>query len=568
RALLQRSLTRLQRSQDGLYLPLLSEAYESLTFDGLVLGESKARTLWLTFFARERAPEKGSSRGQSLFPTRTSQPRRVMSRRSPPRKVTLHPLEVSTNEKEGCLRTLVKLRMTNRTEMQSEFVTAIHLPPGTSISGYWLQVGEERVPGQIIEKKAAMWVYRMIRDARKDPGILTYQTPHQVELRVFPFAGKETRITEIEFLSPISLRDPIQIGNQIVGEPRRDSHILHAKTEQEAQAILAPSALLPTVLREPYLHFLVERSEDAENLDQTVRRMIEFSESSFPSIKKARVSNAHFDSREVTEGTIPISELSAITPSENWLTPQGGFLATHALKRALIRFQANQSPAEIPLFVLVRTTDSPMIEEGSLAFFQHWLPDLPIYLTLSSQGDSTVQSFLPDSEDLSIEELTPTPVHLFRSGSQLIAAPSAEGSLVSAFLPSLESPEIYSKEEKTFRSLDSSLIPAPTPWKEAASTHHLSRILQEAPFRSRDLLPQVVNESRTTGILTPFTSYIVVENSAQWKMLKRKEKEKLKGNHGLDFMETPAPMEWLLGLLFACFLAIKKALANRQTRSA
>ncbi|MEO0444805.1 MAG: hypothetical protein AAF191_01880 [Verrucomicrobiota bacterium] len=59
-----------------------------------------------------------------------------------------------------------------------------------------------------------------------------------------------------------------------------------------------------------------------------------------------------------------------------------------------------------------------------------------------------------------------------------------------------------------------------------------------------------------------------MENSAQWKMLKRKEKEKLKGNPGLDFMETPAPMEWLLGLLFACFLAIKKALANRQTRSA
>ena len=75
----------------------------------------------------------------------------------------------------------------------------------------------------------------------------------------------------------------------------------------------------------------------------------------------------------------------------------------------------------------------------------------------------------------------------------------------------------------------------------AAKTWSLSSPQTWNPSRSAELLPDLVKVSRETGILAPATAYIVVENSAQWKMLKRKEKEKLKGNHALDFMESPAP---------------------------
>ena len=64
-------------------------------------------------------------------------------------------------------------------------------------------------------------------------------------------------------------------------------------------------------------------------------------------------------------------------------------------------------------------------------------------------------------------------------------------------------------------------------------------------------LKSIVATSRETGILLPATSYIVVENSAQWKMLQMKEKQKLGSLEALEFMETPEPGFWILlaGLL-------------------
>ena len=53
--------------------------------------------------------------------------------------------------------------------------------------------------------------------------------------------------------------------------------------------------------------------------------------------------------------------------------------------------------------------------------------------------------------------------------------------------------------------------------------------------------------SRESGVMLASTSYIVVENSAQWRILEVSERKKLDQNSALDFKEAPAPSAaWLI----------------------
>ncbi|HEY8241173.1 MAG TPA: PEP-CTERM sorting domain-containing protein, partial [Kiritimatiellia bacterium] len=78
------------------------------------------------------------------------------------------------------------------------------------------------------------------------------------------------------------------------------------------------------------------------------------------------------------------------------------------------------------------------------------------------------------------------------------------------------------------------------------------------PVDSIQELKDLVAKSRETGIMLPVTSYIVVENSAQWKMLKIKEDEKLEGSKALAFKETPEPGTWVMIIAGAGVIAFSR----------
>jgi hypothetical protein len=70
-------------------------------------------------------------------------------------------------------------------------------------------------------------------------------------------------------------------------------------------------------------------------------------------------------------------------------------------------------------------------------------------------------------------------------------------------------------------------------------------------------LKSLVTASRETGVLLAVTSYLVVENSAQWRMLAESEKQKLGQNTALAFRETPAPPALWLALAFILYLSFR-----------
>ena len=198
-ALLRRTLAHVQEFKAGKKLPMISAFYNDAVFDGLTLPDTKIKQLSQTFLGEEIELKSdsgnlwGRGRGFANQNFRISDP--------PHTDVSLLPVNTSYRaEGDRFVRTTAMLKMENKRSEQGEFTGTLTLPKNAAVSGFWLHIGNERVPGRMTEKKASMWVYQMIRDVtRRDPGILRYTAPDQLELRVFPLAGHEIRTVELSF---------------------------------------------------------------------------------------------------------------------------------------------------------------------------------------------------------------------------------------------------------------------------------------------------------------------------------------------------------------------------------
>ena len=95
---------------------------------------------------------------------------------------------------------------------------------------------------------------------------------------------------------------------------------------------------------------------------------------------------------------------------------------------------------------------------------------------------------------------------------------------------------------------------ATTAWSRAVPLQLQQQDHDRNPGGSGVELPSLVRSSRESGILLASTSYIVVENAAQWRMLELSERQKLGQNAALDFRETPAPPAAVVAVGFGLWL--------------
>ena len=147
------------------------------------------------------------SQNGSLF-GRSVRDRARMPRATPP----LRTVEVSRLDARvlpaGDANAVFTLALTlhNTGPQAAEYRQTLPLPSGVFVSGFRLHINGTPVPGRIFEKKTALWVYTMIRDSeRRDPGLLVYNKPDELELRVFPVPPGKPATVEIDFLIPASL---------------------------------------------------------------------------------------------------------------------------------------------------------------------------------------------------------------------------------------------------------------------------------------------------------------------------------------------------------------------------
>lgn len=547
------ALNGLRDMKDGLYLPFLSDAYNQFVFNGMILPDDKVEILSRALCGQP-APLTHKSDRFSLFfaPRSISHWGGGANRALPPRNVTLQPPVIDTYVvSNGVGRSLMKLELVNTGPANSEFVGTMKLPDGVLVSGFWLDVAGKRKAGAIIEKKTALWVYHMIRDyTRRDPGLLVYESDNSLKLNIFPFAASETRTVWIAFMCPANLDASVLVNDTLVPLATGRLHDVGACLVPAAGAGLIPGgmlATLPGMERTPVVHFIVERTAATS----PVMLPPAVGEAAALLGGRCRVTFANISSVDVNSQPVSPAEASVMVRAavSSGLNVRGGFVPDRAMARLLLASAALPVSGQIavPVFVVIPASDSVPVKTIDLKPFAGLTPDVPAYYLWAT--DHLERVSFDDGSRARVEVLErPKPVVVFRAaGGLTVIRPETASALIDlngmsdghvADASREMSLDVYNPASGRFEPLPQAL-PRLADALYATGLRLLldSQIVQRNPSALDASLSMLVDRSRMGGILTPFTSYMVVENTAQAQTLVSKQKQALDAHHALDFEE-------------------------------
>jgi len=493
----------------GAGLPYLSAWYNWLVLDNLTLSDAKINMIEKVFF------------GSTSFKLRSQ----TASVNSVQPSITGIKTNSVYDTTKGQWLSWVDIDISNKNSnnRNAEFVTTLDLPNGCWISDYYLYVGDKKEMGLLAEKKTAMWVFSEIRNENRDPGILYYLSGNKVAFRVFPFAPNEIRKTGIQFLH----KEPVEIsigGNYVkLGD---DSTITSTPAfENNDIAYLSPKqkATLHPVLRKPYFHFLVDVSKGKEKLAGDFSKRIELALKGNAAL--AANANISFINSNVTTGQL----------SSNWSSTyrnqkfEGGFYLDRAIRATLVNNYHRQDAA-YPVLIVVTDSIQQAVLDNNFSDLQMTFPENNLFFTLQENGKLQPHSLLSDP----IIALSDTLAYSF--SDTVLEYTSGK---MHIYLPRNNEPAIILKNEN--------LIVADSMIKEK---NWQSALMMQAKWTAQVLHPETsgnewlptVKHSFMSKVMTPVTSYIVVENEAQKAILKKKQEEVLSGNIALDLNEDAQKM--------------------------
>ncbi|HLW41661.1 MAG TPA: MSEP-CTERM sorting domain-containing protein [Flavobacterium sp.] len=527
----------------GTGIPYLSSYFNWLVMDNLTLSDSKINTIEKIFF------------GKTSFELR---PENIQND-------NVEISNISTNsiydKAQNAWKSWVDLEITNKSENPwfSEYTTTIDLPEGCWISDYYLYVEDRKEPGILAEKKSAMWIFSQIRNENRDPGILYYLTGNKVAFRVFPFAKDEVRKTGIEFLH----KEPIKltIDNNIVELGNREETVYkNIETDNIAYVSVEQKQKLNSVKRKPYFHFLVDASKDQNNKSTDFIKRIELViEANKPLSENAKISfvNSYVN-------TYPLNIInsyvgSSLSPTDDWKqhfqaqTFEGGFYLDRAIRTAL--FNAYQDKAKTyPVIVVVTDRIQNAVLDKDFTDFKFAFPENDLFFNLNKNGNLREHSLtanpLKELPEIKRECMFCETVLEYKLSDNSIA-----------YLPNNNQPSVILK--KAVFDVNETEIKEKN-WQSA--------LIMQAQWTSQILHPEnsdkewlnLVKYSFISKVMTPVTSYLVVENEAQKAMLKKKQEQVLSGNKSLDPGEDTQRMSepslWILVLLFALVIWYRRTL--------
>jgi hypothetical protein len=571
---LRRALNSHRNYKNGIYYPLLSDYYSWLVFDDLILPDDKLARLEKVFLGATGSTENHDllrSRNGSLFGGRSVRDRARMPRATPPpRTVEVSGLDVRARPAGGADAVFtVVMTLRNTGSQAAEYRRTLPLPPGVFVDGFRLHINGTPVPGRIFEKKTALWVYAMIRDSeRRDPGLLVYNKPDELELRVYPVAADKPATVEIDFLipgrpgtadAPVASRDPAAVlawlggafSPQLAADPRGGF----------LAGTFAPR-LLPVVERQPYLHLIVDRSAD-NGFTGDIPAALRALQKKFPEACDARITLANYDIVDLAPRLTPISELAnGQLPDATRALPAGGGLAldlalAHAIRQHrdadLDGVAGAKGVPERPVFVILsRKAGLRPLDLEVAGAWSDLVPGLEIH-ELGADGAMVTHrsSGCPDVPLLRLGRS----VRSFVAGVATRFAADGDTDRLEYWSPDTAQ---WLPVADVRREEDAS------PWSRAVSLQLQQQDHGRNPGAAAVDLAALVKGSRESGILLASTSYIVVENEAQWRTLESSERQKLGQNAALNFRETPAPPAVAVALGFGLWLAIRRRRGSRR----
>jgi hypothetical protein len=486
--------------------PFLSAYFNWLVLDNLTLSDTKINTIEKIFF------------GTASFELR---PENINNKNVDITKISS---KNSFDHTQKAWRSWVDIEITNKNPNSgfAEYATTIDLPARCWISDYYLYVGDKKEYGMLAEKKSAKWIFSQIRNQNRDPGILYYLTGNKVAFRVFPFSKDEVRKTGIEFLH----KDPIDL---VIDEKRirlGDNLAANVETTETQNVIYVPADLKKTlkmVQRKPYFHFMVDVSVNKEILtSDLIKRMEEVMKKYASLTENAQIS---FVNSQV--------QTFAFDPS-NWKdkyrsqTFESGYYLERAIKKALV--QAYEQGSR-PIIVAVTDSIKKAILENDFADLRFTFPESQSFFVINENGELKEHSLvenprvqLPGNAPITFDQ---TVLEYKLSGNEV------------RYLSSGNTPEIILKKDH-FDVSESNV--KEKNWISALTMHGHWMYQMLHPETTEQRWLSMVKNSFISKVMTPVTSYLVVENEAQKAALAKKQQQVLSGKPSLDLHEDAQRM--------------------------
>lgn len=510
----------------GKQTPYLSSIFNWIVLDNLTLSDTKINTIKSIFFAKEyHSPRQEFIRNENVNISNISS-------------------NSTYNKTEDYWETWVDLEITNANTNNffSEYATTIDLPNGCWINDYYLYVGDKKEMGILAEKKSAMWVFSQIRNENRDPGLLHYLTGNKVSFRVFPFAENEVRKTGIKFIHKEPIKLNIDNHKITLGDTTTQTKPNTTKNDYVAYVSSAEKQNLETVKRQPYYHFIVDVSAGKANLKDSYKSTIEtfLEKNPLNSNHKISFTNSYTNTTDF---------------NPDWKTTlraqtfEGGFYLERGIKEVLYDSYTNLSNT-YPIIITVTDNMLGAIIAKDFKDFKMTFPESDVFYHLNTLGYLASHSLTNKPRKLINDDVT------IDVNNHVLAWPNTSNP--KAYLPNNKESNIVLKSFN-FEINDT----------EIKSSDWNSGLLLQGKWLSNSLHPETsennwndqVKHSFMSKIMTPYTSYIVVENEAQKAILKKKQKEVLSGKKSLDLNEETQQMSEpeliLLFILFGLFLLYK-----------
>jgi len=515
-----------RRGQDLIFngsLPYLSTYYNWIVLDKLTLSNEKVNLIEQVFF------------GQPAMKVRTR------NQASPHIEITDISVESTYDAAQSTWTSWIHLELLNNSQLNlQEYATTIHLPEGSWINNYYLYVGPAKEMGMLAEKKSAMWIYSMIRNTPKDPGILYYLTGNNVAFKVYPFGKEEKRETGIQLIH----KEPIEVsidGNKLkLGEFENSTDPI---AENQHAIYISPIEKnnLPTTKRKPYYHFLVT-GNDYETIHRQAEKIEQFRKTNQALGEKAKITFANDMSNHYS---MDKSWKNFFKPSKH----QGSFYAEYGIKSILYNAYNSGLP-DFPEIILVCDRFDEAILQKDFKDWKFCFPDSDLFYMLDSNNQLQAHS-LTDKPKAIVPDSLITPnqavkIYKLENGTQ-------------RFLKDDQNASIVLKTNQVDLNIDDI---EENSWEAGLSMQAKARsqLLNPDPT-NREWIDQV-RASFKSKIMSPSTSYIVLETEAQKQRLLKKQKEMLNGHKSLDASDEQRTMSepelWILLLLMSLFVMYHK----------
>lgn len=536
---LKKTLTAIQMHKDDPRFfieiekqPYLSTFYNWYVLDNLTLSNTKIAKLENIFFG---VP----------IPETTTRPVRIDN-------IKITRLNSSTEylPEQNAYRSWADLELSNDSGRSfAEYATTITLPEGAWICDYYLYVEDRKEYGILSEKKAAMWIYNSIRNQNRDPGLLYYLSGNKVAFKVFPFKRSEVRKTGIELIHREPFTFSIDDQSVTLGEQSNESLLTSFENSDVKYISASEKEKLESVERTPYLHFIIDASSaEAQKIhSEKLSHLISDTDLNLENAKVSLVDMGMntYNYRDDWNNSYSKKELNS------------GFFIDRAIKTLLKEsFESHQ--ATYPSFVILSDSIGLTQIGKDYGDWEFTAPEGLDYYTLTSDFILNKHSLTSGTKEESINHSA------LSQTLPVLRYTSDEGT--NYFIPDDQQASIIIKSNDI--TIPEELI-AEKNWETALLLQAQQHSHTLNPERGKDNWSSSVYNSFKSKIMTPHTSYIVVENEAQQAMLKKKQKERLAGHKDLDVgeedvMNMSEPRDWILILLILIILLGREPERNKK----